>query len=160
MRGIFAVLLIGGCQRPLTALDPDTLTDRGGCGDTIVYAVDAAHEVMLIVNADEGLVAAAIEAGTPQQASFELPDPDIEVRLDQGTAVDDATCDDVVMNGGPDVFATWSATAGLLAFEVTPEDDGARADVTLSNATLSGDAGELAVDEVRWTGIYVGWLAG
>jgi hypothetical protein len=115
---------------------------------------------MLLVRIDGGLVDAAATSGAPQEGSYELPDSDIELRLDQGTAVDDATCDDVILDGGPQIFATWSATAGSVDVTVTPEGDGARADVALSAATLAGASGALTIERFEWTDIYVGWVAG
>jgi hypothetical protein len=146
---------------PMTALDVATLSNRGACGDAVFYASNAEHSVMLYMNVDTGLALEATNTGEVQTASYTLPDAQIEVRLDQGIGVDDATCDDVVEGAGPQVLATWSAISGSVAVTVTPRGDyGSDADAQLVGAELSGDSGTLTVDRLEWTDVFVGWYPG
>ena len=133
------------------------LTERGGCGDLIVYAYDTDDSLLLTVVVD-GLVDAAQIAGEEQTTTHEIGDPGVQVGLDVGSRITDAICDDVIENGGPVVRRTLDATAGTIEVTVRPGDDawGARADVDITGVVLE-DAAPL---DLSWTDIAVGWLAG
>lgn len=144
----------------------EALESSGGCGDLVVYAVDADKTLLLDVQAD-GLVQAATEAGEPTTTTFDLATATgVRVILEQGSEIDDAICDDVIENDGPIVDRSWTATAGTLEVTVRPgPTDTAsdpRSDVTLTDVVLTPDGrGEtLSLPSMTWTDIPVGWFAG
>ena len=76
------------------------MTDIGGYADIQVYAVDDADEVMLGFLV-AGQLKAANEAEEAQTTDFELPSDGVTLIVEVGGRISDATCDDVVENGGP-----------------------------------------------------------
>ena len=111
MRAPLLILLATlGCGSDLLGPDFDRrLTLMGGCGDVIFYAVDPDDEVMVTFRAD-GLVAAALEAGAETSTLVDLPADDVDLMVEQGSHISDATCDDVIENSGPRVRRSWSLT--------------------------------------------------
>ena len=93
-----------------------------------------------------------------------LPDPLAVVTLEVGAAVSDATCDDVVENGGPRVRDTYEAVSGQVDFVIVPDGDGyggASASATLTDVVLeNADGDSVTVEDFAWEDIHVGWLAG
>ncbi|HUF50844.1 MAG TPA: hypothetical protein VMN60_08430 [Longimicrobiales bacterium] len=65
-------------------------------------------ELMLTFRA-EGLVPEASAAGQETVTIFDLSTAAAQLVLEQGTRVSDATCDDVIENGGPQVTRSRSA---------------------------------------------------
>ena len=140
------------------------LTVFGGCADIVFYAVDGEDELMLTFRA-EGVISEARAAGGAQESvmTFVLPAPATELILQQGTRISDATCDDVIENGGPQVGRSWTATAGTVTVSVRPDpiEETARADLLMEHVVLEGSGGhQVAFDRLVWTEILVGWYAG
>ena len=138
------------------------LTRFGGCGDVVFYAVDAADEVMVTFRA-EGLVAAAREADEETTTVIDLPSERVELVIEQGSRVSDATCDDVIENRGPDVHRTWVATSGTATVRIRPLDEftGGRGDLLLENVVFTSSGGdEILVEELEWVDASVGWYPG
>ncbi|MCA9572626.1 MAG: hypothetical protein KC656_32520 [Myxococcales bacterium] len=157
---MLAIPLLSGClaEPPDGEALASALTTRGGCGDLVVYAASADHTLLLRVDAP-GLVAEAREAGTSVFRTVTLPDPAVTVLLDQGGSVDDAICDDVIENGGPQVRRTLEAVSGTAMVTVRPDGEG-RADVQLTDVGLEGDGGAVTLPAFSWTDVAVGWLPG
>lgn len=140
----------------------DELGTVGGCGDITFYAVDDDDELMLTFRA-EGLVAAARAAGQETVTVFDLSTSAAQLLLEQGTRVSDATCDDVIENGGPQVARTWEAVAGMATVTVRPEPgrENAVADLVLEDVVLESDGGRrVTFDRLEWLAIMVGWYPG
>lgn len=162
MRWIWTFGLVG-CAAPLAGDFEADLTEKGGCGDLWVYAVDAGDTLLLTVNID-GPIAAA--AGVDATSDYTLPDAAVQITLDVGSSVSDRICDDVVENGGPQVRETWTAVSGAVHLElVFPATTGAYplpdANVELTDVVLESEGGEqVTVESLTWEGVQVGWLAG
>lgn len=154
----WSFLLLPACTPALEGDIADRLSRTGGCGDTLVYAVDADDTVELSVSMD-GLIERA--GGAPASSSFTLPDAAVVVQVAQGERVSSATCTDLIMNGGPDVVRTYTATAGTVDVTVRPGDSVSEADVVLSDVTLATDGeADITVGTFSWTAVHVGWYAG
>lgn len=161
---ILVVLWLGGCDlevAPLAPLSPDfeqDLTEVGGCGDVFAYAVDAGDEVMLTVHLDGPIAASENE---PVTLELTLPDPSAEVKVERGSQISDAICDDVIENGGPRVDETWTAVSGTVTADVEVGEHTTLTDVTLEDVVFENEAGEeVTVETFEWTEISVGWLPG
>lgn len=137
------------------------LIHRGGCGDVILYAVDADDELMLSFHLP-GAVSAAAEAGEETTTVLDLPDASVELVLEQGTRISDAMCDDVIEQGGPQVAFTWTATAGRATLRIRPDVQGtARADLLLEDVVLESDGGAtVRLQHLEWENVGVGWYPG
>ena len=167
MRTRLLVLLVAlGCG--LDLLGPEferRFTYFGGCGDVVFFAVDADDELMVTFNAD-GLLAVARQAGTETTTIVDLPSQDVELVVEQGSRVSDATCDDVVENAGPRVRRTWTATSGTATVRLRPLGDelldgGSRGDLVLEDVVFTSEDGDrVTLDRLEWQDISVGWLAG
>ena len=161
----FMVVALGmavGCTPLLEDGFEAELTEVGGCGDVVFYAVDADDTTMLSVRVD-GLIAAAQAEGDAVTTSAELPDPRFVVTVEQGEKVSDAMCDDVIENGGPRVTRTWTATSGAATAVVWPGDSAldAEADLVLEGVEFdAGDGHAARLEALEWTGVQVGWFAG
>lgn len=140
----------------------DDFVHRGGCADVVFFAVDAADEVLLTFQTT-GVVDAARGSSVPVTTNFDLPTPGVTLIIEQGSKISDAVCDDVIENGGPRVVRTWTAVEGHAAVTIQAgaDDFGARGDLVLDDVVFRSDDGRsVAVDELRWTDIGVGWLPG
>lgn len=164
MRALLLMLLVtSACGTDL--LGPhfgQRLTHFGGCADVIFYAVDADDEVMVTFSA-QGLVAAAREAGTETTTVIELPSDDVQLMVEQGSRISDATCDDVIENSGPRVERTWTAVSGTATVRIRPTEyaSGARGDLVLEDVVFtSGRADEVALERLEWLDVSVGWYPG
>jgi hypothetical protein len=156
-----AALLFGGCEIGTPTLvdgfEAD-LTTLLGCGDLSAYAVDADDEVMITVQLDGPLAAAN---GQETESVVTLPDPATVVRVEIGSKISDAACDDVIENGGANVAETWDAISGTVTVGVHPAEGDDRADVTLEDVVFeSPDGEEVTVNELKWTDLSVGWFPG
>lgn len=160
MTRLWMVVVASGC----TAVSPDFELDLerlGGCSDVLLFATDADDTTMLSLELDH-----PIEAGGDSETSesVTLPDPLAVVTLEVGAAVSDATCDDVVENGGPRVRDTYEAVSGQVDFVIVPDGDGyggASASATLTDVVLeNADGDSVTVEDFAWEDIHVGWLAG
>lgn len=164
MRALLLILLVtSGCGTdPLGPHFGQRLTRFGGCGDVIFYAVDADDEVMVTFGA-QGLVAAAREAGAETTTVVELPSDDVELMVEQGSRISDATCDDVIENSGPHVERTWTAVSGTATVRIRPMESasGARGDLVLEDVVFtSGGADQVALERLEWLDVSVGWYPG
>lgn len=108
MRALLPILILlvtAGCgSHPLGPRFDQRFTHFGGCGDVVFFAVDSEDEVMVTFTAT-GLVAAAREAEAEASTVVELPSDDVALRVEQGSRISDATCDDedvVFTSGGAD----------------------------------------------------------
>lgn len=165
MRVLLPVVLLATSACGPDPLGPELaqrLTHLSGCGDVIFFAVDADDEVMMTFRAD-GLVAAAREAGTEITTVVELPSDDVELIVQQGSAISDATCDDVIINGGPRVERTWTAASGTATVRIRPSEDGfgGRGDLELADVVFTGGTpDELDLERLEWLDVSVGWFPG
>lgn len=158
-----ALLSLVGCRGigPVGPEFEERLSTFGGCGDVFFYAVDDDDRLMLSFRAD-GVVQQARDAGEEVVAVFELPTAATDLVLEQGTAISDAMCDDVIENGGPQVGRRWEATAGTATVTVRPEPNGpgVRADLVLEDVVLESRRQQITMERLEWTDILVGWFAG
>jgi hypothetical protein len=164
MRALLLFLLVtSGCGPDL--LGPhfgQRLTHLSGCGDVIFFAVDADDEVMMTFSAD-GLVAAARQAGTETSTVFAFPSDDVELVLEQGLRISDATCDDVIEGAGPRVQRSWTAASGTATVRIGPVEasNGGRGDLLLENVVFStGGGDDLTLERLEWVDVSVGWYPG
>lgn len=158
-----SLLLLSACTPALTDGFGADLTEHGGCGDTILYAANPEDTIMLRFDHD-GAVAEAVAAGVETTTELTLPDPDTQVVVEVGTRISEAMCTDVIMNGGPTVKETWTASEGAATLVIRPGDEsgvGSYADLTLSGVVFASEAAETAsLPDLTLTDISVGWLAG
>jgi len=165
MRTLFVVLLLAtfGCRTdPLAPGFTTRLAHFGGCADVIFFAVDGSDEVMVTFRA-EALVAAAREAGRETTTVIDLPAEGVELIIEQGSRISDATCDDVIENRGPDVDRTWIASSGTATVRIRPLDEftGGRGDLLLENIVFTSSGGdELVLEELEWMDVSLGWYPG
>lgn len=164
----FALLLIllaaSACgSDPLGPEFAQSLTHLGGCADVIFFAVDEDDEVMVTFRA-AGLVAAAREAGIETSTFVTFPSDDVELIVEQGSRISDATCDDVIENFGPRVEHAWTAVSGTATVRIRAEEDewaGARGDLVLDDVVFtSNDADDVALERLEWVDVGVGWYPG
>ena len=160
---LLMLLVILGCRSSL--LEPDLeqgLNHFGGCGDVIFFAVDPDDEVMVTFRT-EGLVAEARAAGTEISTVVAFPSDEVELIVEQGSRISDATCDDVILNSGPRVQRSWTAASGTATVRIRPVEgsSGARGDLVLENVVFtSGGADAVALERLEWTDVSVGWFPG
>ena len=163
-------LLAAACEGDgLTGPEVEELPLRGGCGDVLFYAVDDADEVMLTF-IEPGAVEDARELGDEWVQTFDfghgLGFPRPTLRVVQGTRVSDATCDDVLENGGPQIQRSWTAVQGRSTLRVRPlaGQEGAMADLVLENIVFhpddDSDGRTIRIDRMEWIDVFVGWLPG
>ena len=163
MRALLPLLLVTfACGSDL--LGPDfgqRLTLFGGCGDVIFFAVDSADEVMVTFSA-EGLVAAALEAGTEATTVVAFPSEDAELIVERGSRISDATCDDVIENSGPRVQRSWTAVSGTATVRIRAlgASSGARGDLVLEDIVFSSGGNEITLQRLEWLDVSVGWFPG
>lgn len=158
-----ALLSLLGCRGsdPIGPEFVERLSTFGGCGDVVFFAVDDNDRLMLTFRA-EGVVEQASDAGEETVTVFELPTTGTALVLEQGTAISDATCDDVIENGGPQVSRSWAATAGTATVTVGPGPNGqvASADLLLEDVVLESRGQQITMERLEWTEILVGWFPG
>lgn len=165
MRPLLSLLLVATSSCESDPLGPDfadELTHFGGCGDVIFFAVDSDDEVMVTFRA-EGLVAEAREAGRETSTVVELPSDEVELIVEQGSRISDATCDDVIENDGPRVQRTWTALSGTATVRIRPLPDpgGDRGDLVLEDVVFAwGDEAPITVERLEWEDVSVGWYPG
>lgn len=166
MRALLLILILlvtAGCgSHPLGPRFDQRLTHFGGCGDVVFFVVDSEDEVMVTFTAT-GLVAAAREAEAETSTVVELPSDDVALRVEQGSRISDATCDDVIENSGPRVQRSWTAMSGTATVRIRPLEDegGARGDLVLEDVVFtSGGADEVSLERLEWSNVSVGWFPG
>ena len=162
------LLLLVGCSTG-DLLGPNlavNLTTVGGCADVILFGVDDRDQLMLKVTAPP-MVAYAQVTGEPVVAVYSLRPSFSVARVDvhvyQGSRVSDATCDDVIENGGPRVDRMWTAVKGSATLTARAEAgrSGATVDVLLEDVVLEAEDGEQhRLRRLEWHDIQVGWLPG
>lgn len=138
------------------------LTETGGCGDVVVFARDPDRHVGLMVRTDDALVSSIPESMTYDLTSAESATARWLTAY-QGVEVGEIWCNDV-STGAEQLERSWSAVAGAMTVDVTPDGSGGGlADVAITGATLQADDDAEATVELAsfaWTGIAVGWLPG
>ncbi len=167
MRALISLSLllvpIGCGSDPLGPRFAQTLTHFGGCADVMFFAVDADDEVMVTFRAD-GLVAAALATGVETTTVFELPSDDVELVIEVGSRISDATCDDVIENSGPRVRRSWTAASGTATVRILPRDDvsGGRGDLVLEDVVFTSDGADddASLERLEWLDVSVGWFPG
>ena len=151
---------------PITEIP--ALTNIYGCGDIAMYAASADGTVRVRFAAED-LVAAAYAGTTSVSAT--LPDAAFDLALEQGRALDEGGCTDLVeyVNGQPvvQVDLTWEVVSGSLALEITPnaaeyQECNADADavLTLDQVVFEAPTGEQLTLEHLEMPANVGWCAG
>jgi hypothetical protein len=133
---------------------------RGGAA-VIFFAVDADDEVLVTFRA-AGLVTAARAAGVETTTVFDLPSDEVELVVEVGSRISDATCDDVIENSGPNVQRTWTAVAGTATVRIRPLDPftGGRGDLVLEDVVFTAGGDEVSLERLEWLDISVGWFPG
>jgi hypothetical protein len=165
VRALFALILIAsfGCgPDPLGPSFGQRVTHFGACGDVIFFAVDADDEVMVTFRA-RGLVVSAQEGGTETETVFQLPADGVDLIIEQGSRISDATCDDVIQNGGPRVERTWTAASGTATVRIRPNEgsSGGRGDLVLEHVVFTSDSeDDVGLERLEWLDVSVGWLPG
>lgn len=142
------------------------LTRTGGCGDVFAFATDPAAERILEIHGD-GWIADALDGG-PTTLDLDLstaPADEVTVEVRTGSRVDDAACDDVIENGGPQIDRTYVAVAGRLQVALTLGDtpEATTLDLQLSDLVVEPAEGGDAVEAgavLSLEGLTVGWFAG
>jgi len=138
------------------------LTHLGGCADVVFFAVDDADETMVTFET-AGLVAEAQAAGRETETVIALPAAGVRLIVGQGSRISDATCDDVIENGGPRVERIWMATSGTATVRIRPSGlgSGGRGDLILEDIVFSSDGEEpVTMDRLEWLDVSVGWFPG
>jgi len=111
-----------------------------------------------------GLVEQAQLTGEVTVVEFQLPDPSLVLKVQVGEKVSDATCDDVIENGGPVIAQTYLAASGVASIKVSPEGQdggGATASVTLEDVVFEAEGEEsVTLESFGIEDISVGWLPG
>lgn len=159
-----ALAVLATCSsNPLAPGFEDDLTRKGGCGDVVFYAADAADERLLTFTS-QGPLAEALAAGEPTTSTWHLPDGDVAVRLEQGARLSQVVCNDVLSGGGPQVARTWTAVGGVARLTLRPSSDGSglgRGDLVLEAVVLEDAEGvRITVQSLTWSDVSVGWYAG
>jgi hypothetical protein len=158
-----ALLAAASCSSSL--LDPDfadELDQFRACADVFFFAIDDADRVMLTF-AVAGPVADAQAAGETTTTTFDLPDPDVALFVEQGSRVSDAACDDVIENGGPVIERTWTAIAGAATLTIRPGEGMVdnRADLQLRDIVVRDADGHVRTfSRLDWLDVSVGWFPG
>jgi hypothetical protein len=153
------------CMHALGRGFESELSQQGGCSDLNVYASDPGDTIGLILRVDDGLVAAAVEAGMPTSTEIDITDPAVQFRVETGVFVTELECNDV-LSKRPVIDETWSATAGTLTIDLLPDGNGnALADITLTDVTIertapAGGAAPIEIASYAFTDVLVGWLPG
>lgn len=169
MRRALATLLLAlgaaGCAPALQEGFDEELTRKGACADMLFFAANAEGSIALSFTVPP-LIEAFLASGDPEQSTaWTLPDRDVVAVVELGTRVDDALCDDVIENGGPQVAATYVPTQGSLTVRLRPgaTAEDTRADLILTNAIFVRDvtgAGDVPVQRVEILDVIVGWFPG
>jgi hypothetical protein len=164
LTAVASVLTFGACSNedPLGPGFEQSFAHLSGCADLVFFAVDSDDELMLSFVA-EGLVAGARSAGAVTVTLFSLPDAGATLKLEQGSRISDAMCDDVIENNGPQVSRTWTATAGTATVTVRPDatQESARADLLLQDVVFERGEGErVTLERLEWSDVSVGWFPG
>jgi hypothetical protein len=83
--------------------------------------------------------------------------------VEVGSRVSDATCDDVVADGGPRVRRSWTAASGTATVRIRPLEEwsGGRGDLVLEGVVFTSDgADDASVEILEWLDVSVGWFPG
>jgi hypothetical protein len=138
------------------------LTYQSACADVIFFAVDESDRLMLTFRAN-GLVEEARNLGEEIVRTFDFPVAAADLVVEQGSRVSDATCDDVIENGGPQVDRTWGAVEGRALVTIRPglTDFSARGDLLLEDVVVEdGDGSRAVIERMEWANLSVGWFPG
>jgi hypothetical protein len=162
---LFILILLVSVSCGSDPLEPQfarRLTHFSGCADVIFFAVDADDVVMVTFRA-VGLVTAARAAGVETTTVFDLPSDEVELVVEVGSRISDATCDDVIENSGPRVRRSWTAASGTATVRIRPLDDssGGRGDLVLEDVDFRSDgADDASLEFLAWLDVSVGWFPG
>ena len=146
-------------------IDATKFTQRGGCGDTFLWAATQDGATAISVEWQ----GAASEAWTNDgfNETAELPDADIRVTLATGRLLSTIYCNDVLTpEAGADTEVP--AVAGQVSIVVRPDPGGfqpaSHADLTLTDIAFEvvfGTEPEVwRLDDLEWQDELVGWFAG
>ena len=154
---------LAACSTILLGPDfEDEFVTVGSCADVFFFAVDSVDQVMLTFSV-QGLVAQARAASDTVTTTYDLPDGDVTLIVEQGSRISDAMCDDVIENGGPRVSRTWQAVAGRATVTIRPGEDmfDNRGDLVLEDVVFEDDEGHRrTVESLTWIDSSVGWFPG
>lgn len=169
MRTLVPIVLASATVLTACGTDPlgpdfeQRLTQQGGCGDVVFYAVDADDETMLTFQAD-GLVQEARDGAEQIVTNFDMSvSGAASLIVERGSRISDATCDDVIEGGGPQVERTWEAVEGRAIVTIRPglTEFTSRGDLVLEDVVVEDSDGNRAVIErMEWTNVSVGWFPG
>jgi hypothetical protein len=160
--GILTLAACGGGKMLLPELGAD-LTRFGGCGDVILYAVDAYDRVLVTFQAQGFVEEARASEKDEVEVVLDLSATAASARIDYGTRVSSTVCNDVIVPPGPSVDRVWTATAGTATLRVRPASSsvGAFADLRLESVVFSSDGAEdITLEELTWADVFVGWYPG
>jgi hypothetical protein len=91
------------------------------------------------------------------------PSDEVELVVEVGSRISDATCDDVIENSGPRVRRSWTAASGTATVRIRPLDDssGGRGDLVLEDVDFRSDgADDASLEFLAWLDVSVGWFPG
>ena len=133
---------------------------RGACGDVYFFAHDPADEILLEVT-----LPPVLDQVGPSSLTFEytLPLPNVEIVVSTGKGISALACNDVVVNGGPEVAHTWTAVEGTLTLIVAPGEtdaDPVRGTLILKGVRLEGELQPLEIESFTITNQTLGQLPG
>lgn len=126
----------------VTALEPD------GCRWMITALDDDGFRSLTL---DVPAFAEAV-AGTSVSTIYTLPDDHVRLEVRTGCGLAEGACTEA--RSAPLVVRTYAPTAGTVAVDATPSDDGALATVTLTGIELVSEFEETAsIGAVTWTDV-------
>jgi len=169
---ILIALVHAGCAAPVPSPSPEPalgaadLPRAGGCADAVLYAVNEAQDLAVVVTWPQ----AATRAATAGEFEGErqLPADDVSVRLQVGRQLSTLLCNDVLMEGA-EVLAETEALEGTARIRIVPQGNDplfptGQAHLVLTNVVFEFGSGESAerwrIDRLEWQDINVGWLPG
>jgi hypothetical protein len=141
------------------------LTRRGGCGDIVMYAVNADDTLALVIRG-EGLVDQAHAAGRETPFSYDLAvDDGLSIELRHGEHITHMTCNDAI-EFEVVVRHRYAPVSGSALLVLTPTGEPeewykpADAVLTLTDLVLERDDGDRrTIDEMSFSA-NVGWYPG
>ncbi len=170
MRLALAALALNGCD--ILGGSGDIGVDTGigfaNCGDQSFSPLDEGFEVHLTPDGCRWMVTAADRSGyialsldVPAFAelfegesvstTYTLPDDVVRLEVAVGCGVDEGTCEASTIQS--EVTRTYTATAGTVVVEGSPDGDGGVVDVTLTDVELESNEGDTVSLTVTWTDV-------
>ena len=140
-------------------------TQAGGCGTFFVYRFNVDEELAITVRGERD----ALNLSTDEQI-FDLENTaglDVAV-LQFNKAASDSYCNDVIINGAPQIINSWEGINGTVSIQIT-EDSIYFSEYELIYKVsikveevefIDSDGNTQEVDAVEFSNVNVGWLPG